>query len=129
MAKTEERIDFLWQGKDKKGDKIKNEISAISEAAARNELRAMGIRVLKLKKKPKDLFPAAPKPITNQEISVFARQIATMMQAGVPLVQSFDIIGKGHDNPSMENMLMEIKADIEGGDTFAEALRKKPLQF
>ena len=129
MAEAEERIDFLWQGKDKKGDKRKDEISAVSEAAARNELRAMGIRVLKLKKKPKDLFPAKPKPITSQDISIFARQIATMMQAGVPLVQSFDIIGKGHDNPSVENMLMEIKADIESGDTFAEALRKKPLQF
>jgi type IV pilus assembly protein PilC len=60
---------------------------------------------------------------------VFARQIATMMQAGVPLVQSFDIIGKGHDNVSMGEMIMGIKADIEGGDTFAEALRKRPLQF
>ncbi|NOQ34391.1 MAG: type II secretion system F family protein, partial [Methylococcaceae bacterium] len=77
MADVEERIDFVYSGKDKKGGPSKGEISALSEAAARTELRSMGIRVLKLKKKPKDLFPSAPKPITNQDISFFARQIAT----------------------------------------------------
>jgi type IV pilus assembly protein PilC len=122
-------IDFVWEGKDQKGEKNKGEITALNEAAARSELRKMGVRVLKVKPKPKPLFQKAPQAITTQDISVFARQIATMMQAGVPLVQSFDIIGKGHDNVSMGDMIMAIKADIEEGDTFAEALRKRPLYF
>jgi type IV pilus assembly protein PilC len=122
-------IDFIWEGKDQKGEKNRGEITALTEAAARSELRKMGVRVLKVKPKPKPLFQKAAQPITTQDISVFARQIATMMQAGVPLVQSFDIIGKGHDNVSMGDMIMAIKADIEEGDTFAEALRKRPLYF
>jgi type IV pilus assembly protein PilC len=122
-------IDFVWEGKDKKGDKTKGEVTALTEAAARSELRGMGIRVAKLKPKPKPLFAAKAKEITSQDISVFARQMATMMQAGVPLVQSFDIIGKGHDNASMADMIMGLKSDVEQGDTFADALRKRPLQF
>lgn len=122
-------IDFVWEGKDKKGEKTKGEITALTEAAARSELRGMGIRVVNVKPKPKPLFKKAAQAITTQDISIFARQIATMMQAGVPLVQSFDIIGKGHDNASMGDMIMGIKADVEGGDTFAEALRKRPLYF
>lgn len=122
-------LDFIWEGKDKKGDKTKGEVTALTEAAARSELRSMGVRVLKIKPKPKPLFASKGQAITTQDISVFARQIATMMQAGVPLVQSFDIIGKGHDNVSMGDMIMAIKTDVEAGDTFAEALRKRPLYF
>lgn len=129
-AATEELIDFVYNGKDKKGGVAKGEITAFNEAAARNELRSMGIRVMKIKKKPKDLFGGAKKkPIETKDIAVFARQLATMLSSGVPLVQSFDIVGKGHDNPSMSEMLLEIKADIEGGDTLAEALQKRPLYF
>lgn len=130
--KTKEKegpIDFVWEGKDKKGEKTKGEVTALTEAAARAELRSMGIRVTTVKPKPKPMFASKGKEITSQDISVFARQIATMMQAGVPLVQSFDIIGKGHDNANMGDMIMGIKNDIESGDTFAEALRKRPIYF
>ena len=130
MAAADELIDFVYNGKDKKGGATKGEITALSEAAARSELRNMGIRVLKLKRKPKDLFAGAKKKaIETKDIAVFARQLATMLASGVPLVQSFEIVGKGHDNPSMSDMLLEIKADVEGGDSLAEALRKRPLYF
>lgn len=129
MAEQEEQIDFTWTGVDRSGNKTKGEIAAKNELVARTELRKMGIRVIGIKKKPKDLFGSKVKAITPAEIAVFARQLATMMESGVPLVQSFDIIGKGHENPSMQKMLLEIKVDIEGGDTLAEALRRRPLQF
>ncbi len=131
MAKDKkvEPIVFIWKGLDKNGNKQKDEIEAINEAGAKAELRRRGIKVQTIKKKPKDLFPARPKAIVTQDISILARQLATMMQAGVPLVQSFDIIGKGHDNPSMEALIMGIKDDIEGGDSFAEALKKRPIYF
>ena len=129
MAKLAEQIDFIWEGTDKSRQKTKGELSAISEVVAKTELRRKGYRVTKIKKKPKPLFGARIKPITPGDIAVFSRQLATMLKAGVPLVQSFDIIGKGHENPSMQTMLLSVKADIEGGDTLAEALKKKPLYF
>jgi len=89
--------------------------------------RAIGL--LHSRKKPKPLFSAKVQAITPGDIAIFARQLATMLKAGVPLVQSFDIVGKGHDNASMEILLLGIKADIEGGDTLAEALNKRPLYF
>ena len=125
MAEQIEQIDFLWNGVDKSGNKIKKRlISAYSETVAKAELRRQGYRIVSIKKKPKPLFKEKVKPIKTGEIAVFSRQLATMLEAGVPLVQSFDIIGKGHDNPSMQEMLLSIKADIEGGSTLAEAIRK-----
>jgi type IV pilus assembly protein PilC len=130
MAEHAEQIDFIWDGVDKSGNKIKKRaISAYSETAAKAELKRQGFRVIAIKQKKKSRLRAKTKTITPGDIAVFARQLATMLQAGVPLVQSFDIIGKGHDNPSMQEMLLSIKADIEGGSTLAEALKKKPLQF
>lgn len=130
MAKQQEdQIDFLWEGVDKQGKKTNGMIPAKSEVIARSELRRMGIRVIKIKPKPKPLFGAKVQKITTGDIAVFARQLATMLEAGVPLVQSFDIIGKGHDNASMSEMLLGIKADIEGGDTLAQALGKRPIYF
>ncbi len=129
MAEITEQIDFTWAGKDKSGNKTGGQISAKSEVIARADLRKMGIRVLKIKKKPKPLFAARTQKILPADIAVFARQLATMLEAGVPLVQAFDIVGKGHKNPSMSEMLLSVKADIEGGDTLAEALRKKYLYF
>ncbi len=130
MAEQTEQIDFIWEGTDKNGNKLtKREISAKSEMVAKTELKRQGFRVTKIKKKPKPLFSAKTKPITPGDIAIFSRQLATMLEAGVPLVQSFDIIGKGHENPSMTTMLLSVKADIEGGDTLAEALNKKPLYF
>ncbi|TAK61686.1 type II secretion system F family protein [Methylobacter sp.] len=129
MADQTEQIDFVWAGTDKTKKKAGGIISAKSEAIAKAELRRQGYRVIKFKKKPKPLFTQKVQAITPGDIAVFSRQLATMLKAGVPLVQSFDIVGKGHDNPSMEALLMGIKADIEGGDTLAQALQKKSIYF
>lgn len=129
MAKELEQIDFIWQGKDKSGNKTGGEISAMSEMIAKADIRKMGVRVLKIKKKSKPLFAARTQKITPGDIAVFARQLATMLESGVPLVQAFDIIGKGNKNPSMAEMLLSVKSDIEGGDTLAEALGHKNLYF
>jgi len=129
MAQDIEQIDFIWEGKDKSGNKTGGQLSAKSEIIARADLRKMGVRVIKIKKKPKPLFSAKTQKILPSDIAVFARQLATMLEAGVPLVQAIDIVGKGHKNPSMAEMLLSIKADIEGGDTLAEALKKKYLYF
>ncbi len=127
--KTETLIDFIWEGFDKQKEKTKGEISAANEAVARTELRKLGVRIIKIKRKPKPLFTKRAKPITPGDIAIFARQLATMLEAGVPLVQAFDIVGRGHENPNMAEMILSIKADIEGGDTLAQALRKKGVYF
>ena len=129
MADQTEQIDFIWEGVDKNRKKINGVIPAKSEMKAKTELRRQGYRVTKIRKKSKPLFSARVKAITPGDIAIFSRQLATMLSAGVPLVQAFDIIGKGHENPGMQVMLLSIKADIEGGDTLAEALKKKPLCF
>lgn len=128
MAEKSELIDFIWDGIDKGGKKTKGEVSAINESAARADLRRFGVRVIKIKKKPKPLF-ASKKSIKSKDIAIFSRQLATMLQAGVPLVQSFDIIGRGHENQSMQELLLGIKTDIEGGDTLFESLSKRPIYF
>ncbi|MGR8933221.1 MAG: type II secretion system F family protein [Gammaproteobacteria bacterium] len=128
MAEKSELIDFIWDGIDKGGNKTKGEVSSKNETTARAELRRFGVRVIKIKKKPKPLF-TSQKKITPKDIAIFSRQLATMLQAGVPLVQSFDIIGRGHENESMQKLLLSVKADIEGGDTLFEALSKRPIYF
>jgi len=130
MAKTLEKTTFLWEGTDQQGNRNKGEITARNDAMVKAELRRQGIRPIKIKKKPKPLFGASgQKPIVAKDIAIFSRQLATMMAAGIPLVQSFDIIGKGHEKPAMQDMLAAIKADIEGGSTLAESLAKFPFQF
>lgn len=128
MAKEELTL-FVWEGTDKAGGRIKSEVSARTEVAARAELRRQGIKVIKIKKKPKPLFSARKKKITSKDICVFSRQLATMLSAGVPLVQAFDIVGRGHENPSMQDLLMSIKADVEGGSPLAESLGKHGIYF
>lgn len=129
MAEQTEQLDFIWEGKDKTGKISKGIFPAKSEMVAKAELRRQGYRVTKIKAKPKPLFKSRPKAITPGDIAIFSRQLATMLKAGVPLVQSFDIVGKGNENPSMQDLLLSIKADIEGGDTLAEALNRRPLYF
>lgn len=129
MADQTEQLDFIWEGIDKNRKKINGVIPAKNEIIARSELRRQGYRVTKIRKKSKPLFGARVRAIKPGDIAIFSRQLATMLSAGIPLVQAFDIIGKGHENPSMQVMLLSIKADIEGGDTLAEALKKKPLYF
>ncbi|MFK5983867.1 MAG: type II secretion system F family protein, partial [Pseudomonadota bacterium] len=120
---------FVWSGVDQKGSKRQGEIIAKSAALAKAQLRKQNIRVTKIKAKSKPLFSPAKKPITPLEIAIFSRQMATMMASGVPLVQSFEIVGNGHDNPSMAEMIMKLKASVESGNSLTEALREHPLQF
>ncbi|MDF9392494.1 MULTISPECIES: type II secretion system F family protein [Methylococcus] len=126
---NQETALFVWEGLDRNGSRTRGEISARSEITARAELRRQGIRVVKIKKKPKPLFGGPHKKITPKHIAVFSRQLATMLSAGVPLVQAFDIVGRGHDNPAMQDLLMSIKADVEAGTTLADALSKHPVYF
>jgi type IV pilus assembly protein PilC len=129
MADQSEQIDFIWQGIDKNRKKSGGVIPAKNELIAKTELRRQGYLVTKIKKKPIPFFSARMKAITPNDIAIFSRQLATMLAAGIPLVQSFDIIGKGHENPSMQILLLAIKANIENGDSLAEALKKNPLYF
>jgi len=130
MAKSAANYDvFMWEGMDKKGAKIKGETRAASINLAKAELRRQGIAANKVRKKAKPLFAARKKKITTKDIAIFSRQLATMMSAGVPLVQSFDIVGKGHENPSMCELIMTIKGDVEGGENLATALDRHPLYF
>lgn len=122
---------FVWEGTDKRGNRAKGEVRGNSPTLVKAELRRQGINPLKVKKKPKPLFGGATKKkkITPKDIAVFSRQMATMMSSGVPLVQAFEIVGRGHENPAMQEMLMKIKNDIEGGASLAEALSKHPNHF
>ncbi len=120
---------FLWEGLDKKGNRIKGETRSTTQSLVKAELRRQGINPLKVKKKPLELFASRPKKITPKDIAIFSRQMATMMSSGVPLVQSFEIIGRGNDNPGMQELIMQIKADVEGGNSLADSLAKHPLYF
>jgi type IV pilus assembly protein PilC len=130
MAANSSKVAYLWEGTDNKGNRNKGEMLARSDAVVKAELRRQGIRPIKVKKKPKDILgDFGKKPIVPKDIAIFSRQLATMMAAGIPLVQSFDIIGRGHEKPAMQDMLFAIKADIEGGSTLTEGLSKYPFQF
>lgn len=130
MAANTANDIFVWEGKDRKGAKVKGESNGNSVALVKAELRRQGIKPNKVRKKSKPLFGgAAGKAITASDISVFTRQLSTMMSAGVPLVQSFEIAGRGHENPRMQELLLNIKSDIEGGSTLAESLAKHPYYF
>lgn len=128
MLKQDPQLDFIWSGIDSHNKRINGVFNAKNATAARNELKRMGIRVTQIKPRPKPLFNAR-KTITTADIAIFARQLATMLEAGVPLVQSFDIISRGNSNQAMAELLLAIKTDIEGGDTLAQALAKRPLYF
>lgn len=116
---------FAWEGKDRAGKTIKGELRANGEATVNATLRRQGILVTKVKKKS---FTSGKK-ITDRDISLFTRQLATMMKAGVPLLQSFDIVAKGHSNPSVSKLIQEIRADVETGTSLNQAFRKFPLYF
>jgi len=126
-AKAIKNATFLWEGMDKRGKKVKGQLQAGGEAMVNSQLRKQGITVTKVKKQS-TLFKSS-KRITEKDITLFARQLATMMKAGVPLLQSFDIVGRGHSNPSMQRLLAEIKADIEKGSSLTQAFGRYPLYF
>ncbi len=129
MAKKPvEKIEFMYQGTDRNGHKVKGEIFALNDMLAKGALRKQGINPQRIRKKPQPLFGGKAK-IRPADIAVFSRQMATMMKSGVPLVQSFDIIGTGHENQAMQKMILAIKADVEGGSTFSDALKKFPMHF
>ncbi len=128
-AAQSQTLTFSWTGKNERGKIVQGELDALNLGQARARLRNRGIRPLKVQKKTKSLFSKSGKKITASDIAIFSRQMATMMSSGVPLVQSFDIVGQGHENPSMQEMIMAIKGDVEAGGTLAEALAKHPHQF
>jgi len=131
MATTAAKQDtYIWEGKDSKGQKAEGETLGKSVALVKADLRRQGINPTKVRKKPKPLFGGGGKTkIIPADISIFARQLATMMDSGVPIVQSFEIIGKGHENKGMSELLNAVKNDIESGTTLSDALSKHPLYF
>lgn len=122
-------ISYQWEGIDRSGGKTRGIIDANSIAIAKATLRKQGIVIKKIVKKRKPLFDRKNKKITPQDITTFSRQMATMMQAGIPLIQSFDIVSKGQRNQRMQVLIETIKSDVETGLTLAEALGKHPLYF
>ncbi len=131
-AKNKPAPIFIWEGADRNGNRKKGEVQASNMALAKAQLRREGINVLKIKVKPKPLFGMGGprrKAITPLDIAIFSRQMATMMKSGVPLVQAFEIVGTGHDNANMAEMIMAIKNDVEGGSSLTESLKKFPLYF
>ncbi len=120
---------WLWEGKDTQGKIIKGEQSGRTAALIRAQLRRQGISPLKLKKKSKPLLGGGGAKITPKDITVFSRQLATMMSAGVPLVQAFEIVGRGHENVGMQDLLISIKNDVGSGTNLADAMKKNPRQF
>ncbi|MFC1630653.1 type II secretion system F family protein [Pseudomonadota bacterium] len=119
---------FLWTGVNRSGKKVKGEMEGQSPAYVGSTLRRQGIKPGKIRKKPKDLFGRARK-ITTKDITVFTRQLATMIAAGIPIAQSIDIVAKGHDNPSMRDQLTAIRLDVESGTALAVALGKYPVYY
>ena len=126
-AKAIKDATFLWEGMDKRGKKVKGQVQAGGEAMVNAQLRKQGITVTKVKKRS-TLFSGA-KRVTDKDITLFTRQLATMLKAGVPLLQAFDIVGRGHSNPSVQRLLAEIKADIEKGSSLTQAFSRHPLYF
>src|SRR5688500_3278736 len=130
QSTAREKIYFLYEGKDRKGASVKGEMEGFNAELVKAALRKQGINPSLVKKKSKPLFGASSgKKIVAKDIAIFARQMAVMMSSGVPLVQSFEIVGRGHEKPLMQDMILGIKAEVEGGSTFAHGLGKYPEQF
>lgn len=121
---------FAYDGVDRKGIKVKGELPARNMALAKVTLRKQGINVTNIREKRKNILEGLTKKrVSTLDITIFTRQLATMMKAGVPLVQSFEIVAEGLDNPSMREVVLGIKGEVEGGNTFAGALKKYPQYF
>lgn len=116
---------FVWEGKDRNGKTARGELRAPSETVVQATLRKQGITASKIKKQT---FRGGSK-ITDKDIAFFTRQLATMMKAGVPLLQAFEIVGRGHANPSVAKLLLDIKSDVETGSSLSQAFRKHPVYF
>ena len=121
--------NYFWEGTDKKGARIKGKTTASNESAVKADLRRQGIVPVRIRKESFLSALGRGKKIKAGDIAFFTRQLSTMMSAGVPLVQAIDIIGRGHANPRMRDMVLGIKADVESGNNLADSLGKQPLYF
>jgi type IV pilus assembly protein PilC len=117
-------IQYSWEGKDKTGKAVKGEMRGAGEASVSAHLRRQGIQVTKIKKSAQ-----GSGTVSEKDVTLFTRQLATMLKSGVPLLQAFDIVGKGHDNPAVARLLLDIKTDVETGSSLEQAFRKYPLYF
>ncbi len=124
-----ENTIFVWTGTDRNGRKSKGEVLATTAAIARVQLRKQGIAAKSVKKKPKPLITFGAKKIQPADIAIFTRQLATMMKAGVPLVQAFDIVAEGTDHEKMRELILSVRTDVSSGTGLAGALEKHPLHF
>lgn len=125
-ANAAKQLTYVWEGKDKKGKVVKGEMRANGDSFVKATLRRQGINVTKVKKQS---GMAKKGKVTDKDVTLFTRQLATMMKSGVPLLQAFDIVGKGHSNPAVAKLLGDIKADVETGSSLSAAFRKFPLYF
>jgi type IV pilus assembly protein PilC len=121
----QKQFNYAWTGKDKTGKVVKGEVRAGGESIVAANLRRQGIQVQSVKK----VSTRGGKKITEKDITIFTRQLAVMMKAGVPLLQAFDIVGRGHSNPSVGKLLLDIKTDVETGSSLSQAFRKYPRYF
>jgi type IV pilus assembly protein PilC len=120
---------FIWTGTDKRGVKVKGQTRGSNPSLIKADLRKQGIKPLSVRKQSTLFKKAEKKKVLAKDIAVFFRQLATMMAAGVPLVQSFEIIGRGHDHAGMRELLLTVKAEVESGTALSDALAKHPLHF
>src|SRR5262244_603895 len=120
-------IPFTWEGKDKRGTRVKGKSLAPDETALRADLRRQGIAPSKIRKQS-TAFKSGGK-VNAGDIAVFSRQLATMLAAGIPMVQAFEIVGNGNDKPAMQKLILDIKQDVEAGTSLHESLAKHPLYF
>jgi type IV pilus assembly protein PilC len=127
QAIAKQQFPYTYEGTDKKGQKVKGRLMAVSELAVKADLRKQGVVARRIRKESQ-LFKSGKK-VETADIALFARQLATMLQAGIPMVQAFEIVGNGHEKPSMQKLIMAIKGDVEAGTTLHEALAKHPLYF
>lgn len=127
-AKKPALDSFTWEGVDKSGRKLKGEMQAASDAFVKASLRRQGVNPTRVTRKSKPLF-AIKKKIKPKDVAVFTRQLATMIQSGIPVAQAFEIVGKGHENPAMQELVLSVKQDVESGTALTQALAKHPLQF
>src|SRR5690554_1930638 len=114
-AAQSENVIFLWEGRDKRGKRLKGQQVSTTPNMVKAELRRQGITPIRVRKRPKPLFGGAGSRITPKDIAVFSRQLATMLKSGVPLVTAFQIIGSGVKNPRMRVMVDKIRSEVEGG--------------
>ena len=129
MATPTAQQRFNYTGRDRRGRILSGEITAATGAEARTILRRQGVLITRLKRHRRDLFSSRAKPIKAADIAILTRQLATMMRAGIPLVQSFDVVADGLDNPSLARVVRQLRDDVSAGSSFTQALQKHPKLF